>query len=162
MEVASELLDAAGLLWTRVDPERPSDDPGLKLLESIRYLPPYELLCAFAVENALKAALIEKIWNSGATPIVEAAGPASVRVWGHDLQRLAARVGMPLSAAERVILYNLKQAIEWSGRYPAPRKKSFALIRRTTHEEVRQFVQKCRAIVRYHKEGPRKRKVTPR
>jgi hypothetical protein len=75
----------------------------------------YFMLVAFALENLLKAALI----NSGAVSVAGATRlPGELNT--HDLPRLARRTNLALGESDRHLLEELKRDCEWFGRYPVP------------------------------------------
>jgi hypothetical protein len=88
-------------------------------------VPAFQLLAAFALENALKGTLVRQLLARGETPIFDGGGRSSAKVWGHELRQLAESVGLTLSRSERFFLESLERSVEWSGRYPGPGKRRY-------------------------------------
>ncbi|MBA4159739.1 MAG: hypothetical protein H0X65_20025 [Gemmatimonadetes bacterium] len=79
----------------------------------------YFMLVAYAMENYLKAALVQRharTWK----PEVERSGKLPQALKNHDLVELAQQVGFTLDLPEEDLLRRLERCSVWFGRYPIP------------------------------------------
>jgi hypothetical protein len=118
---AKELLHAANCLksilnsqWSKVKIENG------KLIVNLNeplVQGPYFMLVAYAIENLLKAIIIHrkkaKLKNRLLLKIPD-------NVHGHDLLKLANKIGIQLDISEQKLLARLTQNSIWSARYPIP------------------------------------------
>jgi hypothetical protein len=123
---AGELLYAAESHWPAINrmftrTEREFSDE--EFLARRSSTPAFQLLAAFAVENALKGTLVRQLLARGEKPVFEPNPKTSATVWGHKLLELADRVGLTLDRFERFLLESLERSVEWAGRYPGPGPK---------------------------------------
>jgi hypothetical protein len=147
------LMAAARTLWPKVRAGFPK--PGRRLYprqfrDFQQHAPAFLLLCAFAVENALKGTKVKHIRKRESWPVFSAArqSPASDRVWGHDLPQLARDVRLETTADDDERLHVLQRNIEWAGRYPRPEGKGSAFIQRYGADDLRQVVSLIARIKR--------------
>lgn len=79
----------------------------------------YFMLCAYALENLIKAKLVEEEISTNGVPSELRKLPNKLK--GHDLVDLAIRCGrQPLAEEYASILKRLSRSSVWYGRYPAP------------------------------------------
>jgi len=79
----------------------------------------YFMLCAYALENVMKATLVEMEIAKNPKPSAQGHLPKSLK--GHDLVALAQRCGKCELAEEYAsILMRLSRSAVWYGRYPVP------------------------------------------
>jgi hypothetical protein len=79
----------------------------------------YFMLCAYALENLMKAELVEKDISARKVPLTVSKLPSHLS--GHDLVKLAKCCGRDGLAEEYAsILKRLSRSAVWYGRYPAP------------------------------------------
>ena len=79
----------------------------------------YFMLCAFALENLMKARLIERMIVEGSLSPATESFPKELK--DHDLINLTQRCGEPELAEEHSsILQRLSRSAVWYGRYPVP------------------------------------------
>ena len=108
---ASVLEPALERFWEQKKMGSPSWDDGQIAI--------YFMLCAFALENLMKASLVERMIGKGSLSLETKSFPANLK--GHDLMKLTQRCGKPELAAEHSsILQRLSRSAVWYGRYPAP------------------------------------------
>jgi hypothetical protein len=115
---ARALIEATAMLepkidefWRGVKLRRSWNDGGVAV---------YFMLCSFALENLLKARLIER-----RQPELEAALASGSNLpkmlKEHDLYRLTCEAGLnALAAEEESLLHRLTRSAVWYGRYPVP------------------------------------------
>jgi len=118
-------MAAARTLWpkARVRFRRNGKLYAADFKESQQLGPAFLLLCAFAVENALKGTRVKQIRRAGSVPKVSKPRRGTydaMVVWGHDLPALAHTVGLVTDEVDAEMLHTLKRNIEWAGRYPGP------------------------------------------
>lgn len=99
-------------------------------LKSLEHVMPATLLYGFALENLLKAILVQndqsRVRNGRLAP-----WPGG----GHDLPALAREAEVALDPVETDVLNRLSQFIKWAGRYPIPKKATeMRLVQRATPE----------------------------
>ena len=79
----------------------------------------YFMLCAYALENLIKAKLVEKEISTSGVPSGVRNLPKNLK--GHDLVELTIRCGRkPLAEEYASILKRLSRSSVWYGRYPVP------------------------------------------
>jgi len=115
---AHALIEAAELLepkidefWQGVRTGRSWSDGGVAV---------YFMLCSFALENLLKARIVEKRRSEFARALGSGATLPKV-LKEHDLYRLTREAGLDaLAAQEESLLHRLTRSAVWYGRYPVP------------------------------------------
>jgi len=139
------LMAAARTIWPKV--KAVFKKPGRKLHRHefrgfVQHGPPFLLLCAFAVENALKGTRVRQIRRGKGTPVF-APGRTADHVWGHDLPQLARAVGLSTSPEEDELLHVLVRNIEWAGRYPRTLdpKKGAAFVQRYGPDDLQRVAR---------------------
>lgn len=122
LKQAYQMLAAARVLyekffWAR---EQAKLGPHSKCIDASKHVGYFKgalLLVGFAVENALKALIIQRaIGRRGG-------GQLSLSVFGrdpHDLLKLCDIAGLKLELSEHELLKRLSTAIKWAGRYRLP------------------------------------------
>ena len=127
---AADLRASAGALWHSMNM-----DADQKVAQSLGLGPGYSMgvacwhvyhmLCGLAIEVVLKAVMSQR-----GIKIPEI----------HDLNNLAAMLGIDRTPHERKLLKFYSSAVVWSGRYPIPRKCS--------DEALRSFYDEAHAVLR--------------
>ncbi len=115
---ARALIEAATLLepsvekfWTDVNTGAGWNDEGVAI---------YFMLCSFALENLLKARLVEQQQSNIRKAFTCGSGLPRI-LKDHDLYRLTCKVGLnALAAEEETLLHRLTRSAVWYGRYPVP------------------------------------------
>lgn len=124
MTIGLEHLQAAEVLWREIIPvlaaTMASPESEWQRLGLFR---PFLMLCGLGLENLLKALLVQREFkrNNGSA---EVGDPAVLprNLDGHNLVSLAERAGFMCADSERALLTRLSECIQWSGRYPVPKK----------------------------------------
>ena len=107
---STALVPAIKHFWEDRKGSKPWDD---------RQVAIYFMLSAYALENLMKARLVESIHRAGALPSQVNRFPKELR--GHDLVALAIRCGEAEVAEEYAsILSRLSRSAVWYARYPTP------------------------------------------
>lgn len=117
---AIELKRSADLLWDQVD--RPiavidGPEPGSRYFVS-----PYSpwraalLLSGYAMENLLKGLVTQR-------ETMKVGAHLPDKVSGHNMQGLASTAGLTVDKDEAHLLGDLKDIVEWVGRYPVAKKQ---------------------------------------
>jgi hypothetical protein len=107
---ADVLFEAYGEIW------EPDGEP--VHLENQNLDSPASMLYGGALENMIKGYLIEK--HGG----FEQARAAHQCAWDrHQLSRLAAATGVPLSHDQLLLLRSLESFVVWAGRFPIPMRR---------------------------------------
>jgi hypothetical protein len=111
MEAAAGLEDRIDELLQDAKTGRPWNDG---------YVAIYFMLCAYAIENLLKARIVQKKRAELIVTLRSDPGlPKSLK--GHDLYKLTREAGLKeLAAEEEVLLHRLTGSAVWYGRYPVP------------------------------------------
>lgn len=115
---AGALIEAAELIapkidefWQGVRTRRSWDDAGVAV---------YFMLCSFALENLVKAKIVEKKRSELEARLASGSSLPEL-LKGHDLYRLMREAGLSaLAAEEEALLRRLTRSAVWYGRYPAP------------------------------------------
>jgi hypothetical protein len=115
-DTASLLRRAAQLLFTAEQKSGPDANGEPIHPEDQGIDNPATLLYGYAIENAIKGYLIEKL--NGYKNAEQEAGHA----WNHCLCDLAGKTGLPLTDDQRHLLRTLQSFVIWAGRYPIPKK----------------------------------------
>jgi len=147
---------SAKTLWPKVrsifgDGEKQPILTGRMLRESGQHAPPFLLLSAFAVENALKGTKVKQILRRGDVPTFSARSKDANKpenVWGHDLPALAKDVGLTTDQLDDQMLYVLTRNIEWAGRYPGTDGKGGWFIPRYGSKDLQHIVRLINRIKR--------------
>lgn len=149
---------ASNVLWTSLRPALKAWDahgaPQDKHELALRLRGPFALLAGLAIENMLKGAVQE------VTPRAE-----RQLVQGHDLIKLAKRLGLSLSSEESDLLERLTRFVKWAGRYPvaldAAETKKPRLMRSSDYAAIVEFAGK---LIRTYNHGhpPTKRPAPSR
>jgi hypothetical protein len=84
-----------------------------------RYLGPYFMLMAYAMENLLKAAIV-RVNSSEYKQAFRAKRKFPAALKGHDLMDLARKAGLKVNLDEEDLLRRLTRSAVWFGRYPVP------------------------------------------
>jgi hypothetical protein len=131
MSSARNLLAASDQLWQSVQADlqarssvssntgshadiTESHGPGRPFLQ---HAAAYLMIAGFAVENGLKAILVQ-CQQAAATRVRRGELAVASELLTHDLRRLAADAGISMSAAEGELLDRLRAYLMWAGRYP--------------------------------------------
>ena len=108
--VASVLEPAFERFWEQRKVGRPWDDGQIAI---------YFMLCAFALENLMKASFVERMIEEGS--LFPGTENFPIELKCHNLIVLTQRCGKPELAEEHAsILQRLSRSAAWYGRYPAP------------------------------------------
>lgn len=146
------LMAAARTLWPRVRAGFPKTGrrfSARRFKDFQQHAPAFLLLCAFAVENALKGTKVKHIRRRGGAPVFSnRQAAAAERVWGHDLPQLARDIMLATSSEDDERLHVLQRNIEWAGRYPRPTGKGSAFVQRYGADDLRQVVRLIARIKR--------------
>jgi len=122
----TRLLDAAFVLWDRIEPRLSEKDSKDEIEDwawpTIHMIGPYYLLVGLAIENRLKAVWVGRKWPD----ISDVPDDLSdlKEFDGHKLKRLAESVPIETTDAQASLLDHLGDMVLWQGRYPAPKKLS--------------------------------------
>lgn len=122
-ERSDGLVAAATTLWPKVLAMLSLREGDLlfpnQLKDFAQHGPPFLLLAAFAVENALKGTKVKQILSRGGEPAFSKAKKNDPnRVWDHELVELAKDVGLVMDQQDEAMLHVLTRNIQWAGRYP--------------------------------------------
>lgn len=111
------LLKGARLAWEQL--KKGFGEQGATLDEYADYFSPFFLLAGLAVENYLKARILENSIRAGRIP---ATLDDVIRIVSksHNLLNLAATAGVSVKEPYRTLLERLTEFVEWSSRYPVP------------------------------------------
>lgn len=115
-QLARELADAAEAMETKLE----DFWKGVRRREwNDAQVAVYFMLCAYALENLIKAKLVEKEISTNGVPSDVQKLPKNLK--GHDLVDLTIRCGRrPLAEEYASILKRLSRSSVWYGRYPVP------------------------------------------
>ena len=118
----NRLLKGARLAWQPLSESFRAK--GRELEDKSDYFAPFFLLAGLAVENYLKARLLENHIAGGSKP-ADLRQVMSIVRQTHNLVDLADRAGLVTKGVQRELLERLTEFVEWSSRYPVPlpRKK---------------------------------------
>jgi hypothetical protein len=122
-EKASDLILVASFLEPEIDRvweimKKASQGQNVALGNS-RIIGIYLMLVSFAVENMLKARLIEMNLHEY-RKAVETNGNLPSELRSHDLYNLSIQAGLQITDAEEDLLRRLSRSAIWAGRYPVP------------------------------------------
>ena len=135
-KTARQLLDVADLVEPKLQEFWSSASSGGVPSTSWRpwddeYVAIYFMLCAYALQNAFKARIVEKRRSEIESQVLAKAKLPSLLA-SHDLYQLCIAAGKESQAIEEEdLLRRLERSSRWYGRYPVP-EKSWGL--RTTRE----------------------------
>lgn len=124
-QTAQQLLAAAALIEPKIDEFWQRRNPPSATQSSWRpwddeFVAIYFMLCAYAIENLLKARIIQK---EPATIRADFAARQKLPqvLLGHDLYELTVKAGFhKLAVEEESLLRRLSRCSVWYGRYPLP------------------------------------------
>jgi hypothetical protein len=131
---ARALVEAAELLepkinefWQGVRTETSWNDGGVAV---------YFMLCSFALENLLKARIVEKR-RSELAHALRSCPTLPNELKEHNLYRLMRKAGLDvLAAEEESLLHRLSRSAVWYGRYPVPvTGAALASFRKSEHKD---------------------------
>ena len=141
--VGRRLLKGAKLAWQplvesvegfkRTRAGRTADETR-EFTEQADYFSPFFVLAGLAVENFLKARIVERRLADG---VVFSSGMDVLREFptkAHDLVKLARLANPTVPPRTEALLKRLSEYVTWAGRYPIPLKASDASIERITRE----------------------------
>jgi hypothetical protein len=151
--VAKRLLAAARLVWPPLAEalqgyadtrEERTPAQARQFADQMEYFAGFFVLAGLAVENALKAHLLEgKIAAGEVIP----AGTGVIRLFpdkAHDLVLLADWAKLTLTPGETRLLARLSEYVLWAGRYPIPKNAKNATFQRDTRDrdlkEIEAFI----------------------
>lgn len=114
------LLKGARLAWAPLN--QSFREQGAEREDHADYYSPFFLLAGLAVENYMKARILE---NSIAVGIKPTSVDHVMRIVSksHNLLDLAGKAGVPVPEPRRTLLERLTEFVEWSSRYPVPLAK---------------------------------------
>lgn len=128
----------------------------------------FHVIAGLAVENALKARILERALAAGDQIRSAADLPRVIPMdgAGHNLVRLADRAKVQLSASERLLLERLTTYVRWAGRYPVSKVETDHTFVRATRDrdmdEIDRFIVRIGVTGRAAPRRSRRRAVPKR
>ena len=114
------LLKGARLAWQPLSESFRAK--GRELEDKSDYFAPFFLSAGLAVENHLKARILENHISAGSTP-ADLKEVMDIVRQTHDLVDLAGRAGLVTTTIQNELLERLSEFVDWSSRYPVPLPK---------------------------------------